>query len=136
MKSVEVEITVEFFDVDSMGIVWNGKYFDYFEIARHRLFDELELPYKAIADEGYMLPLTSNRAKYIRPLKLGQKAIVKATISEYDLLLKIRFEIRDKASGEVTTKGESTQMAVDTEGKSLGDIPMILKNAIREHLDV
>ncbi|MBR1919311.1 MAG: acyl-CoA thioesterase [Spirochaetales bacterium] len=136
MKSAEVEITVEFFDVDSMGIVWNGRYFDYFEVARHRLFDLIGLPYKAIADEGYMLPLTSNRAKYIRPLRLGQKVIVKATVSEYDLLLKIRFEIRDKESGIITTKGESTQMAVDIEGRSLGDIPAILKNAIKENLDV
>ena len=119
-----------------MGIVWNGRYFDYFEVARHRLFDELKLPYKAIADEGYMLPLTSNKAKYIRPLRLGQKAIVKATIAEYDLLLKIKFEIRDKATGVVTTKGESTQMAVDLDGNSLGDVPEILKKAIREHLDV
>lgn len=135
MKSVEREIQIEFFDIDQMGIVWNGRYFDFFEVARHALFEECGTGYQEMARRGCMLPLTRNKAKYIKPLRHGQKIIVKATFVEYDILIRIRFEIRDKESGVVTTTGESTQMATDLEGNSIGLIPAFIRDAIKEHFD-
>jgi len=37
----EVELTVEFFDVDSMQIVWHGNYLKYMERARCALLDKI-----------------------------------------------------------------------------------------------
>ena len=40
LKSFEVKISVPFFDLDPMQIVWHGNYLNYFEIARAALFDQ------------------------------------------------------------------------------------------------
>ena len=131
--SIKKEITVEFFDVDSMQIVWNGKYFDYFEVARSALFDKLGIDYYTLATLGYQFPLVKNSAKYIKPLRFHQTAIVKATLTEYEYLFEVRFEIREKESRSITTKGSSTQMACSLEGESLGKIPDELVQRIRMH---
>lgn len=136
MKSVEREVQIEFFDLDQMGIVWNGRYFDFFEIARHALFIECRVSYEEMVSRGYMTPIVRNKAKYIRPLRLGQVVIVRATIVEYELFLKVRFEIFDKKTGVLTTTGESIQMVTDLEGVNAGCVPDFLRNAIKEHLDV
>ena len=51
----EVDITVEFFDVDSLQVVWHGNYLKYMERARCALLDHAELPghvHLDVSDEG------------------------------------------------------------------------------------
>ena len=135
MISAERELTVEFFDVDSMGIVWNGRYFDYFEIARHALFTSAGLEYSDMYAQGFMLPIVKNKCKYIKPLRLGGRYIVKAVVTECDLLLKLSFTIRDKETDELMTKAESVQLAVNLRGESLGMLPEPFSARLRS-LDV
>lgn len=135
MISAECELTVEFNDADPMGVVWNGRYFDYFEIARHAVLARAGVEYADMYREGYMLPLVKNSAKYIKPLMPGDRAIVSAVVTEYELMLKMSFTIRKAGTGEITTKGESTQFAVNTKGESLGCLPESLVERLRS-LDV
>ena len=60
--SVTVERKVEFFDVDPMRVVWDGRYFDYFECARSALLDALSIPYETLAEGGLMLYVVRNEA--------------------------------------------------------------------------
>jgi len=109
------EFRVEFYDVDSMGVVWHGNYVKYMELGRCALLDKIGYGYSEMKESGYAFPVTSLKLKYIKPLLFKQKAVVKAVLTEYENRIKIEYLIYDKESGELTTKGESIQMALNME---------------------
>ncbi|MBI9105597.1 MAG: acyl-CoA thioesterase [Spirochaetales bacterium] len=111
--SVETDFSVEFYDVDSMQIVWHGNYIKYFEVGRCALLDIVNFGYTEMADSGYGWPVVDVRVKYIKPLIFRQKATIQAELIEYENRLRIRYKIFDKETRELLTKGESIQMAVE-----------------------
>lgn len=135
MIVAEKEYKVEFYDCDPMGVVWNGKYFDYFEMARSELLSKMGLSYLGIYDKGYMLPLIRNKIKYIRSLKPGQVIIIKINIVEYEYLLKFSYEIYDKETNKIATKGESVQMVTDLKGAGIYKVPNFIIEAFEKYLN-
>ena len=109
----EAEIIVEFNDLDPMKIVWHANYFNFFEIARRTLLEKIDYDYNQMEESGYAFPVIEISAKYLASLRYKDRAIVKAVLMDYENCLKIKYEIRNSATGEITTKGVSTQMAVD-----------------------
>ena len=109
----ETEITVEFFDLDPIQVVWHGNYINYFEIGRRTLLEKIGYNYGIMKDTGYVFPIIEISAKYLNSLKCGDRARIKAILIEYENRLKIRFEIRNARTGILTTKGMSVQMAVN-----------------------
>jgi acyl-CoA thioester hydrolase len=111
--SAETEFIVEFYDVDSMQVVWHGNYIKYFELARRVLLDKIGYGYLKMEESGYAFPVIDVSAKYIGSLKFKDRARVKAILEEYENRLRIKYEIRNVETGKLTTKGISTQMAFD-----------------------
>jgi len=107
----EAEITVEFYDLDPMRIVWHGNYINYFEIGRRMLLEKLGCDYYEMEKTGYAFPVIEVSAKYLDSLRFKDRAIVKAILVEYENRLRIKYEIRNAQTGVITTKGVSTQMA-------------------------
>ena len=112
--STEVEFKVDFFEVDSMKIVWHGNYINYFERARCALLDKIGYTYIAMEDSGYSYPVVDVRIKYVRSLHFGDTCRAKATLAEYENMIKIQFELYNAKTGKLTTKGSVTQMCIDT----------------------
>lgn len=112
--SAEVEFKVDFFEVDSMKIVWHGNYINYFERARCALLDKIGYNYIAMEDSGYSYPVVDVRIKYVRSLHFGDTCRAKATLAEYENMIKIQFELYNAKTGKLTTKGSVTQMCIDT----------------------
>lgn len=110
---VTTEFQVEFYDVDSMQIVWHGNYIKYFEVGRCALLDTFNFGYSEMAESGFAWPVVDVRVKYIKPLYFKQKVRIEASLLEWENRLRIGYIIYDIETGVVTTKGESTQMAVD-----------------------
>ncbi|MDE5898267.1 MAG: acyl-CoA thioesterase [Treponemataceae bacterium] len=124
--SAEAEFTVEFYDVDSMEVVWHGNYVKYMEMARCVLLDKIGFGYKEMVRHGYAFPVTNISVKYVRPLLFGERARIKAFLVEYENRLRITYEIYNSA-GELTTKAESSQLAVRMDTKaSLFECPPVL----------
>jgi len=109
----ETEITIEFNELDPMRIVWHANYFNYFEAARRCLLQKLNYDYYEMEKSGYVFPVIEISAKYVDSLKYMDKAKVRAILVEYENCLRIKYEIRNAQTGVLTTKGVSTQMAVD-----------------------
>ena len=109
----EIEFPVEFYDVDSMLIVWHGNYVKYMEKARCALLDKIGYGYLVMAASGYSFPIVDIRVKYVRSLHFGERVRAVAQLAEYETCIKIKFEFYNAESGELTPKAESTQMAVD-----------------------
>jgi acyl-CoA thioester hydrolase len=109
----EEEITVEFYDLDPLRIVWHGNYLNYFEAGRRALLEKIGYSYDEMEKSGYAFPIIEVSVKYLESLRLKDRARVKAILMEYENRLLIRYEIRNVQTGVLTTKGFSTQMAVD-----------------------
>lgn len=111
--TAEILIEVPFHDLDPMEIVWHGNYVRYFERARHALLREFDYDYPQMRESGFGWPVIDMQLRYVRPARFGQLLRVHAELVEWENRLRIRYEIRDAASGERLTRGHTTQVAVD-----------------------
>jgi acyl-CoA thioester hydrolase len=111
--SVETTITVPFFDVDSMHIVWHGHYCKYLEVARCNLLDKIGYNYTDMKNSGFMFPIVDMQIQYLQPLVFEQQVVVRASLIEWEYRLKIHYTIRDQASGALLSKAHTVQAAVD-----------------------
>ncbi|WP_407425177.1 acyl-CoA thioesterase [Treponema sp.] len=111
--STEIEFKVDFNDCDPMRIVWHGNYINYFERARCALLDKIGYNYIAMEESGYSFPVTDVRVRYMKSLRFGDICRAKATLVEYENMIKIDFELYNTKTGELTTKGTVSQMCID-----------------------
>ena len=128
MNEVTAEVTfpVEFYDVDSMQVVWHGNYVKYMEKARCALLDKIGFGYLVMAAEHFAFPVTEVKVKYVRSLRFGEQVRAIARLYEWETCLKIKYEFYNAATGALTTKAESTQMAVNMDtGESLFACPPV-----------
>lgn len=109
----EVIITVPFHDIDSIGVAWHGHYAKYFEIARCALLDSFGYGYDAMRESGFMWPVIDMRTRYIKPIRFGQRIVVRATLREWENRLLIDYLVRDEQNGQRLTRGTTSQVAVD-----------------------
>lgn len=109
----EVELQVQFFDLDPMEIVWHGNYVKYLEIARCALFDGIDYNYVQMKESGYAWPIVDMQIRYPGSATFGQILKIRAEIVEWENRLKVDYEIRDAASGRRLTRASTTQVAVD-----------------------
>ena len=130
---IEVPITIPFHDVDMIGVVWHGHYAKYFEIARCELLDRLGYGYDAMRASGFMWPVIDMRVRYIKPMRFGQRVIVKATLREWENRLLIDYVIADAENGQRLTKGLTSQVAVDM---SNGEMCFVSPPILLERLGV
>jgi len=112
-------LTVPFFDVDSMNIVWHGHYAKYLELARCKLLDKIEYNYKHMARSGFSFPIIDMHLKYIQPITFEQNIDIIATLRECQYQLKIDYLIQDAETGERLTKATTKQAAVDLQTKAM-----------------
>ncbi|HVJ42886.1 MAG TPA: thioesterase family protein [Dongiaceae bacterium] len=112
MISAEVDIVVQFYDLDPMQVVWHGNYARFLEQARCALLDRIGYNYPEMDRSGYMWPIVEMQTKFVRPVRFAQAIRVEATLVEYENRLKISYRCRDKISGDVLTKAHTVQVAV------------------------
>lgn len=128
---VSTDILVPFYDVDSMEIVWHGNYVKYFEDARCKMLQELDYNYATMRDSGYGWPVVDMRIKYIKPALFNHRIRVHARLVEWEIRLKLEYEIVDLETGETLTKGYSVQVAVDM---AAGEMCFVTPAPFRERL--
>lgn len=112
LLEAEMPFKVEFYDVDTMGVVWHGNYIKYMEAVRCVLLDKIGYGYSEMMKEGFAFPVITINLKYVRSLVFGENAVIKAYLLEYKDRLRIKYEVLNSA-GMVATKGETVQIAVD-----------------------
>jgi acyl-CoA thioester hydrolase len=113
MISAEITITAQFYDLDPMQVVWHGNYPRFLEEARCALLNRIGYNYPEMEASGYLWPIVDMRLKYVRPIRFAQAVRVIATLAEYENRLRIEYRILDGESGEVLTKGTTSQLAVE-----------------------
>lgn len=101
-------IRVRYADTDQMGYVYYGNYARYYEIGRVEALRSIGFHYKAMEDEGVMMPVYENRSRYIQPARYDDELSIKVTIKS---MPKVRivfdYEIRNQ-QGVLLNVGETT----------------------------
>lgn len=121
------EITVPFYDVDSMKVVWHGNYVKYFEDARCAFLKKNDMTYEDMEKTGYAFPVVELNIKYIKPCTFGQKISIETTLENCSNLLIFHYEIRDAKTNERLCKATTKQMCVEIKTKkSLFEIPTFI----------
>lgn len=132
LPHTEIELEVPFYDVDSMQIVWHGRYAQYFEIARCQLLADMKFGYPEMAAAGYSWPVIDLHTRFIQPLRFRQKILVEVKITEFENRLVMKYLIRDQKTGRRATRGQTTQVAVEIDsGELLFASPPVLEEHIR-----
>ena len=131
-KTFEVKISVPFFDLDPMQIVWHGNYLNYFEIARAALFEHHGVDlYSYYNREKIIFPIIRTSTKHIFPLRHRDEIICKATLVDANIKLVVDFEIRKTADNSVCARGRTEQVAVKTpEMETLFSIPQDIRSLV------
>jgi len=133
--STETNFKVDFNDCDPMRIVWHGNYINYFERARCALLDKIGYNYIAMEESGYLFPVTEVKAKYVSSLRFGDICRAKATLVEWENMIKINFELYNAKTGDLCTKGSVSQMCVNGKtGESQFVCPKIFTEKVEKFL--
>ncbi|MGY3229862.1 acyl-CoA thioester hydrolase [Luteibacter sp. HA06] len=133
--AVDTDMTVPFFDVDSMEVVWHGHYVKYLEVARCALLDALGHGYVRMKDTGYAWPIIDLQLRYARAARFGQKLVVRAELVEWQNRLKIHYTLSDAATGERLTRASTIQVAVRlADGEMQLVSPSVFTDDIERHL--
>lgn len=67
-------------DTDRMGQTYYGNYFRWFEIGRTEMFRAWGLPYKAIEERGFFLPVSECRAKFCAPARYDDVIVIETRV--------------------------------------------------------
>jgi len=112
MYSIKTSIRVRYADTDQMHGVYNGRYFEYFEVGRAELMRSLGMTYREFEELGFFLPLTEAYAKYIKQIKYDDMVEVHASLKDYpQARLRIDYEIF--RGDEKTTEGYTVHSFID-----------------------
>ena len=131
------ELTVPFFDVDSMHIVWHGHYVKYLELARCAFLDVLGYNYTTMRAHGHGWPVVQMQLKYVQAARFGQPIRVEVQLVEYESCLKLDYVIYDSHSGRKLTRASTTQVAVRLDnGEMQFQTPDSWQQAVRHYIEM
>ena len=82
MFSSSTQIRVRYAETDQMGVVYYGNYATYFEVARVEALRDLNISYKGIENDGYIMPVIHFEISYKKPAHYDELITIKTTIKE------------------------------------------------------
>jgi acyl-CoA thioester hydrolase len=124
-------IRVRYADTDQMGMVYYGKYFEYFEVARTEMLRACGLPYAEIEAAGFWLPVSKASAKYHRSAKYDDLLRVMASMPrQVSARLEITYEARIDSTNELIAEGATTLVFVSSASGKPTRPPQIYREAI------
>ena len=116
MINEDVDIRVRYQETDQMGIVYHANYFTWFETARIELLDRISCPYRDLEHAGFLLPVLTCEAKFIKPAHFDDRLCVRVSIKEFPIArIKIHYEVYRKK--EKLCTGSTTHAFVNENGK-------------------
>lgn len=127
----ETFITVQFYDLDPMNVVWHGNYIKYLETARCDLLSKLGYDYDNMREDGIAYPVATMDLKFMKPCTFNQKLRIVSYVEEIEPCLIIKYTIFDAVSKEKLFKAKTMQICIDVRTKeSLYSAPVRLKEKL------
>lgn len=108
---------------DQMGIVYYGRYFEFFEAGRNELLRHLGLPYYRMEDQGFYLPVAEAQASYKGSFTYDDWMNIRTTVRELPTVrIRIDYELSND-EGTVLVTGYTVHAFVDQKSRRPRRIP-------------
>ncbi len=137
-KSLNINLTrrVNFNEVDVMGIVWHGRYCQYFEEGSAALGRQCGLSYEDYLNAGVFAPIVQHHVDYYQPLFLDEEFTIYASlIWNEGARLNTEFKLIKK-NGVIAATGYNVQMFIDAISKEpYFEQPELLKKCLKSWKD-
>lgn len=105
------QIEIEWGHCDPAGIVFNPRFFEWFDASTARLFAEVGLPkHEMVARYGIVgIPLVETKARFLRPSKFGDVVLLESSVLAFR---RSSFDVRHLLhnSGELAVEGIETRV--------------------------
>ena len=132
LKSLKFAFRAEFYDVDSMNVVWHGNYVRYLEFGRCRFLDAAKFNYETMKNAGFALPIVKMNLKYIKPIFFNDECEICVSLKGFEGFLNFDYEIF--ARNEKVCKASTAQMAVNLQGESLFELPQNFVKVLQDFI--
>jgi acyl-CoA thioester hydrolase len=80
MITHDYQFRVTYPDTDQMGTMHHSNYVKHYEAARWELFRSIGIPYNAVEEAGYMLPVTHMNFRFIKTTRYDELLTVKTRL--------------------------------------------------------
>ena len=109
---MKINRQIRFEEVDSMGIVWHGRYVGYFEEGRVALGHKYGISYSDFIRNRNPVPLRQVHVEYLEPLYFEDNIEIE-TILHWSDAAKINFEYIIRKNNKITCTGYTVQLMLD-----------------------
>lgn len=127
------QVRVRYADTDKMGVVYNGKYFEYFEVGRAELMRSKGMSYTEFETAGYLLPLVETGAKFINSAYYDDLLDIQAEMI-FENRATLRFEYNIFRSNSTIAKGYTVHTFMKSETMTPVKPPKIFIEALESFL--
>ena len=129
-------LRVRYADTDKMGVVYYGKYFEYFEVARTEMLRACGLPYAEIEADGYGLPVLEASARYMKGAKYDDLLRINVRMeAAVRARLVIDYGVYLEATNELIAEGKTTLAFISTETGRPSRPPAIYATALTNYIE-
>lgn len=120
----------EFYDVDSMCVLWHGNYVKYAESARCRLLDDIGFNYNNMRENGFAMPIIKMEFKFIAPILFNEDFRIRIDLLEFENILRFQYIFLD-SNNKKRTIAQTSQVALNIENMEiLYPMPQIFQTKI------
>ncbi len=121
----EIQIRVRYAETDRMGLLHHANYLVYFEQARTELLRSLNVTYRDLEDQGFLLVITRLQVRYKAPARYDDVLTLRTTVVGSSIV-KIEHKYEVFRDGLLLAEGETTLACIDRAGK-VQALPEILR---------
>lgn len=120
MLSKDSEIRVRYSETDQMGIVYHANYIIWFEVGRTDWFRLLHNNYRAMEEQGIILPVIEVQCQYKKSALYDDEIIIRTYLKELKgVRLTFHYEVIRKKDKELLAEGETVHAFVDRDKKPI-----------------
>jgi len=109
---VPFEWRVRYNEVDSMGVVYHAHYLSWFEIGRTEWIRTQGFTYRALEEQGILLPLIAAELTFKAPAHYDDQITIYTKLMEYSPL-KLHFAFEIRRNEELLVSGDTRHVWVN-----------------------
>lgn len=117
-REYSTEIRVRYQETDQMGVVHHGNYLTWFEVGRTEMLRQFGGGYRAVEEQGLLLPVTSVTVNYHKPALYDDLVSIQTELLEYTGI-RLVFGYRVTRDQDVLVTGQTQHCLTNKELKPL-----------------
>lgn len=133
MLQGKTTVRVRYADTDQMGFVYNGKFFEYFEVGRTEIMRKIGFPYKDVEAKGYYMPVREVKITYKNAALYDEELEIETWVESLpNPVMHIQHRIRSVQRNLLICEGYVDLMFVKAETGRACKPPEFFINVVKE----